>query len=114
MKIVKGKIELAELQEICKNGVFVEVVKAVVDIQKGIMAIDAEMHRDLADELVVKEGSRDENLWGVNLFPAELGDKFIFFTSLINIKPGINKSLGIDIPEIREKVIATINSLVKR
>ncbi len=115
MKIVKDTIEVAELQEICKNGIFVEVVKAVIDIEKGIMAIDAEMHADLADSLAEQEHSRHENLWGVNLYPAQVGDAFIVFTSFINIKPGFgNKSMGIDDPKVKEKVITIINTLVKR
>ncbi len=113
MKIVKDKIKIVELQEICKRGVFVEVIKAVIDIEKEIMAIDAEMHADLMDVLMEQEQSQDENLWGVNLFPNEDSDKFIIFTSLINIKPSLgNKSLGIDDPKIKEKVITIINRLV--
>ena len=115
MKILKNPISISELREICKNGPFIEVVKAVVDIEKGIMAIDAEMHADLRDELIKQEQSEDKNLWGVNLFPNENSNAFIVITSLINIKPSLgNKSMGIDSPEIKEKVISIINMLVKR
>ena len=115
MKIIKDKIEISELQEICKNGVFVEVVKAVIDVEKGIMAVDAEMHADLRDALVEQEQSEDKNLWGVNLFPGASGDAFIVITSLINIKPYLdNKNMGIDDSQIKEKVISIINALVKR
>ena len=115
MKIVKNQISISELQEICKNGLFVEVVKAVVDIEKSIMAIDAEMHAFLRDELIEKEQSEDKNLWGVNLFPNESGDAFIIITSLINIKSSLgNKSMGINNPQTKERVISIINTLIKR
>lgn len=115
MKIVKDNIEITKLQEICKNGPFAEVVKAVIDIEKRIMAIDAEMHADLRDVLMQEEQSEDKNLWGVNLFPNATGDAFIVITSLINIKPGLgNKNMGIDNPDTKEKVITIINTLVKK
>lgn len=115
MKIVKDKITITELKEICKSGLFIEVVKAVVDVEKELMAIDAEMHADLMGLLMEQENSHHQNLWGVNLYPNELGEKFIMFTSYINIKPSLgNKSTEINDSSIREKITAIINKFIQK
>lgn len=115
MKIVKDKITLADLKEICKSGSFVEVVKAVVDIEKEIMAIDAEVHAELMELLIKEEHSEPKNLWGINILPNKIGEEFIMFDSLINLKPSLgNRTRGVESMEIREKIANIINRLVVR
>ena len=65
---------------------FTSMIKAVVDINKEIIAIDADLHADMESELLEK-GSLQENLWGINLFPDNTKDDFIEYISLINIRP---------------------------
>jgi len=115
MRIIKDKISISELQEICKNGPFTEVVKVVVDIEKGIMAIDAEVHSELRELLIREENSNHRSLWGINLVPDREDEGFVVFDSLINLKPGMgNKTRGIDDTGIREKINAIINKLVQK
>ena len=45
IKIIKYKINKKELEEIAKDG-FGDMVKAVVDIEQEIMAVDGELHAD--------------------------------------------------------------------
>jgi tRNA U55 pseudouridine synthase TruB len=114
MKIIdnENKIKIKKLQEMSKK-MFENLVKAVVDVEKEIMAIDAPMHSDQEAELI-KNGSRQVNLWGINLYPGNV-KKFIEFDSMINLKPNQNnRSRGIDSPKIKKKVIQVVNKLVKK
>lgn len=114
MKIVKDKIEIAELKEMSKK-MFEELVKVVVDIEKGIMAVDAPLHVDEEQLLMEEESSEPRNLWGINIWPNKNKDEFIEFDSMINIKPGWNnRTRGVDSSEIREKIIDIVNKLIKK
>ena len=87
-----------------------EMIKAVVDIARELLAIDAELHADL-EELLLSDGSEQENLWGINLYPEEIGEEMIEYDSLINIRPRQNnRSRGIEDPEICRRV----NEVVKQ
>ena len=93
---------------------FDSLVKAVVDVKKEIMAVDAELHAD-EEQLLLKNGSRQTDLWGINIYPDEKDEKFIEFDSMINIRPyQSNRTRRIDDPKIREKVIQIVNKLVKK
>jgi len=114
MKIVKDKIEIAELKETTKR-MYENLVKVVVDIEKEIMAVDAEMHVDLEQLLIEKENCEPKNLWGINIWPERDGEKFIEFDSMINLKPGFgNRTRGIDSVEIRDRIIKIVNKLVEK
>ena len=111
MKIVKDKIEIIELKEMAKR-MFGNLVKAVVDIEKEIMAVDAELHVDEEQLLIEKENSEPKNLWGLNIYPEENGIKFIEFDSMINLKPAFNnRTRGVENSEIREKIIKIVEKL---
>jgi hypothetical protein len=84
------------------NHFFETMVKIVVDIEKGIIAIDAELHADL-EEYLLEHDSNQKDLWGANLY----FDKpdFIEYTALINIRPAQNnKSMEIQDLLIRKKI----------
>ena len=51
------------------------MVKAVVDVDGEIIAIDAELHADL-EGFLLQQGSKQANLWGINLYPELAGDQF--------------------------------------
>lgn len=85
-----------------------DFVKVVIDIEKKILSIGCELHIDCADDLV-EDGSERKNLWGANIYPKE---KKIDFISMINIRPiDNNRSMEIQIPEIKEKVESIIKEL---
>jgi len=113
MKIIEKEISLKELKNMAKNR-FGNLVKAVVDIKKGIMAVDAELHAD-EEARLLENNSKQENLWGINLYPELEGDDFIEFDSMINLRPSQgNCSRGVDNPEIQKKIIQIVNNLVKK
>ncbi|MEK9149377.1 MAG: DUF5674 family protein [Candidatus Desantisbacteria bacterium] len=112
MKIINEEIELKDIKEMAARG-FGNFVKAVVDIEKGIMAIDGELHSD-EETLLLENGSGQENLWGINLYPELKGEEFIEFDSMINLRPFQgNRSRGINDPQIRQKIRVIVEKLVK-
>lgn len=101
-------MELAEMAE----RLFGEFVKGVVDIEREILAIDAELHADLEAALLEK-GSKQDMLWGINLYPEEEGDDFIEFDSMINIRPRQgNRSRSVESLEIQKKIRELVAKLV--
>jgi Protein of unknown function (DUF5674) len=112
IRVIKIKISRAELQKIAEVQ-FGDLVKAVVDIEQGIMAIGGDLHAD-EETVLLEQGSKQLNLWGINLYPNEPGEKWIEFDSVINIRPSSgNRSRGVDEPQKREKIIQVVNRLVE-
>src|SRR5437867_1244131 len=90
-----------------------EVVKAVVDIEKGVMAIGGEMRAD-EEKFLLERESKQEDLWGINIFTALEGPDMVEFDSLINIRPRTgNRSRGVEDPVIRERIIELVSSLIQ-
>ena len=113
MKIVANKISVDELKQMAQE-MFGDLIKAVVDIDKEIIAINAELHSDEESSLI-ENGSENENLWGINIYPNIQDEDWIEFDSMINIRPSQNNnSRGIDNPEIKTKIIRIVNKLVQR
>ncbi len=116
MKIVKnqGKIEIAELKEMSKK-MYDNLVKAVVDIEKDILILDAGLHSDLEEFLIETENCQPQNLWGINLWPEKSPEEFVEFDSMINLKPAWgNRTRGIDDEKIREKIILIVNKSIAK
>ena len=112
MKIVDTIITLVELKIMAAGG-FGDLVKAVVDIATGVMALDGELHAD-EEALLLEQGSRQTDLWGINIYPELSGKDRIEFDSLINIRPSQgNRSRGVDDPVIKEKIYQIVARLVK-
>lgn len=83
---------------------FPDMVKGVVDVAKGLLALDGELHSDL-EAMLLEQGSRQEDLWGINLYPELEDEDFLEFDSLINIRPGQgNRSRGVEDPSIQEQI----------
>lgn len=113
MKIVTTNITLSELKEIAGH-IFENMVKAVVDIEREIIAVDAELHSDL-EALLLEDGSKQKNLWGINFYPELQGDEFIEFDSMINIRPSQNnRSRGVEDEIIRKKICEIVATKVNR
>ncbi|HPA25705.1 MAG TPA: DUF5674 family protein [bacterium] len=112
MQIITDKIKLKELQKMSEN-MFGNLVKAVVDIEKGIMVLDADMHADL-EQIMLENGSAQKDLWGINLYPEFFGaENFIEFDSMINIRPWqSNRSRGVEAEEVRKKIVEVVEKLV--
>lgn len=113
MKIIKttNKINLEELKQMAEK-MFGSLVKVVVDIEKGIMVVDAELHAD-EEALLLENGSVQKNLWGINIYPEIQDENQIEFDSMINLRPSQeNRSRGVNDLEIQRKIIAIVNNLI--
>ena len=91
---------------------FEDMVKYVVDIERGVAAVGGELHAD-GEEILLAGGSLQNDLWGANYYPGRGVDGCIEYTSLINIRPAQgNRSMlvqDIDIcRQIRELTFALI------
>lgn len=109
----QAPLTLEELQALAAER-FGDMVKAVVDLSRGIMLVGAEMHADEEAELLA-DGSRQHDLWGINLYPDLPGDEWLEFDSMINLRPTSgNRSRGVDDPGTQSRIAALVATLVKR
>ena len=91
---------------------FGDMVKAVADVRRGLLAVSGELHSD-EEALLLDDGSRQEDLWGINLYPAETGDAWIEFDSMINVRPSQgNRSRGVESAATREAIRRVVATLV--
>ncbi len=87
-------------------------VKAVVDVQKKIMTIGGDLHAD-GEQVLLQEGSRQEDLWGINLHPEESAERWIEFDSMINIRPQQgNRSRHVEDPALQTEIQSIVTSLI--
>lgn len=114
MKIVEKNLTLAELRNMAEQ-MFGNLVKAVVDVEKETMAVDAELHADLEAHLLEK-GSQQKNLWGINLYPDFFGkEDFVEFDSMINLRPSReNRSRNVENPDKRKKILDIVSKLISK
>lgn len=85
-------------------------VKVVVDIEREILAAGGLRHFE-AEEILLKEGSKQENLWGGGL-DLETGE--IDFDSMINLRPNqSNSSREVLSEEIRSKMETIVRKLLR-
>ncbi len=113
MIILEKQISIEELASIAGE-LFGDIVKAVADVANGKLAIDAELHSDL-EQFLLENGSDQENLWGLNLYPEMNGEDFIEFDSLINIRPRQNnRSRYVESAEIRERITGIVYKFISR
>ncbi len=111
MKLVETTITRAELQDMSVR-MFGGLVKAVVDIEKKIMVVDAAMHAD-EEKMLLEHGSHQDNLWGINFYPEFEDEDFIEFDSMINIRPlQKNFSRSIEDEALQEKIRNIVSTLV--
>ncbi|MFH1393025.1 MAG: DUF5674 family protein [Patescibacteria group bacterium] len=111
IKIVEDTISKEELKQIAENQ-FGDLVKAVVDVEKKIMAIGGELHAD-EETLLLQQGSKQENLWGINLRIDKTENEFVEFDSMINIRPSQNnRTRGIESLDIQRKIRDIVNKLI--
>lgn len=112
-KIPKEKLN--SLEALGEDEVFFEdMIKCVVDIEKELLAINAELHSDL-EEYLLNNGSDNKNLYGINII---LDDYEIEFDSLIN--PPRNREAGFpragrDVadPVARSKIVEVVNKWIE-
>ncbi|MCD7842842.1 MAG: DUF5674 family protein [Lachnospiraceae bacterium] len=112
MLILEKEITLDELMHIEPVMYFDDMIKCVADIDRGLLAVNAEMYADL-EALLLEQGSSQKSLYGFNIW--EDGD--IEFDSLIN--PPRNREAGypragryVADPDAREKIREVVEQWV--
>jgi uncharacterized protein DUF5674 len=105
------RIEPAELRRLV-DLFFEDMVKCVVDVERGVVAVGGEMHAD-AEQALLEDGSRQRDLWGANYYPGRGREDCIEYTALINIRPAQgNRSMEIQEPTVRERVRQLTSALI--
>ena len=111
MQLVDKSISKTALKELSKR-FSAGLVKAVVDTKREIMVVDASMHADEEKELL-DTGSRQDDLWGINLYPDVSGEDFLEFDSMINVRPRLNNyTRGVEDEHLRKKITDIVLKLV--
>jgi hypothetical protein len=113
MRVIRPgeKLAIDDLKRMA-SGRFGDMVKAVVDVERGIMAVDAELHAD-QEALLIEEGSQQSDLWGINLYPDLGGEDFVEFDSMINLRPSQdNRSRGVEDQNRRTRILTIVDNLV--
>lgn len=113
MRMIKKKISLKKVESMAKRG-FGDMVKAVVDVEKGVIVMGGELHAD-QEAVLLANGSKQDNLWGVNLYPFEEEENWLEFDSMINLRPWAgNMSRTVESKEIRRQIKKIIDEMVER
>lgn len=92
MQIIKSSVTKKDIIEkhLCH---FKDMVKVVVDVENKILAVDAER--------------------GINIYPSESEEKFIEYTSLINIRPSQgNSCMEVKNEDLRIKIQKIVAKLI--
>lgn len=117
MIILSKQLSMQEIEEINRfpNG----FVKGVVDIEKELVALDADMHYELENYLKDECGSLEKDMWGFNLWlSGQTEQEILEYDSFINIH---NNQLqgylcgGMDIqdPEIEKRATEVIKQWIQ-
>ena len=109
--LVDRPISVSQLRDAGEE-LFGDMVKAVVDVEKKIMVIGAELHSD-EEAFLLERNSKQENLWGINLYADRALPEMIEFDSMINIRPRQNnRSRGVEDSGMRERIVEIVQTLV--
>ncbi len=110
--VISEPISAEQLTEIAAEQ-FGDMVKAVVDINRRMLAIGGGMHSD-EEAVLLEQGSAQTDLWGINIYPDKPRSEWIEFDSLINIRPRSgNRSRDVEDPEIRQRIQELVDSLIR-
>lgn len=111
MQLVEKPISLKELKKIAAKR-YGNLVKAVIDLERKLMVVGGELHAD--DEAVLLEqGSKQEHLWGINIYPDKPKSEWIEFDSMVNLRPSQgNRTRGVDDSALRKKITEIVDQLV--
>ena len=109
--IVRQRIARGDLAAVAEAG-FGDMVKAVVDVSRRLMAIGGDLHAD-EEAALLEDGSRQVDLWGINLYPGEPDDEWIEFDSMINVRPAQrNRSRDVEDEALRATIREIVGALV--
>ncbi len=105
--IIRTKIDSESLKKVAED--LKGYVKVVVDVRCKILSAGGEKHVD-GEQILLKDGSRQEDLWGAGL---DLETDRMDFDSMINLRPTQNASREILDQKIRQQVESITRSLLQ-
>lgn len=110
LRIVREPIPIGEVVTAAGDGPG-GMAKIVVDVGRGVLALGGELHAD-GEQVLLDDGSRQEDLWGANVYPGKTGVDQLEYTSLINIRPRQgNRSTVIADAGVRDRVRDVVQRL---
>ena len=114
MKIIQTPIPKPDLIKESVNFIDENTIKAAVDIERELLAVDAPMHYD-CEQLLLESGSNQADIWGINLYlDNDNIDDLVEFDSMINIRPAQgNRSRDVEDPEVQAKIKAVVSKWLK-
>ncbi len=112
VRIIHQKISQKELEQITKLN-YGDMAKGVADLSRKIIALGGELHAD-AQAVLLQQGSRQESLWGFNIYSNRDRESRIEYTSLINIRPAHgNRAIEIQDLQLRKHIKDIIDALIE-
>lgn len=103
VEILRSGTSRARLASIAEAQ-FGDMVKAVVDVRRRVMAVGGELHSD-EEAALIDDGSAQGDLWGINLYPLERGEAWLEFDSMINVRPSQgNRSRSVEDRALRDLI----------
>ncbi len=112
MMILQKRLSRDELRRLAEER-FGDMVKAVVDCKRGLLAVGGELHAD-EEQLLLDDGSQQADLWGINLYPGEEGEAWLDFDSMINIRPGQgNRSRSVEDPALQQQIRTVVSQWIQ-
>ncbi len=109
--LLDRKIKPGELSRLTQI-YFHDLVKVVVDPRRRVICAGGRLHWDARD-LLIKDGSRPQDLWGVNYYPDQPKSKCTSFISQINERPD-DPSASVRGEELRRQLREIIYEFVGR
>jgi len=102
-RILKAPLTEKQIKELTET--FIEdMIKVAVDTKEETVSAGCSLHAD-AEQLLLKYGSDQKNVWGTNYFPFKKKGERLEYSALMNIRPRQNNaSQLIQNKVIREKV----------
>jgi len=112
IRVTDTPISLSGINELAAQQ-FGNLIKATVDVEKGVIAIGGELHAD-EEQVLLDAESEQRNLWGINLYPKKFGtEDFVEFDSMINLRPSQgNMSRGVEREGVRKQIWDIVGRLI--
>ena len=105
--IIRSKIDSDGLKKVAED--IKGYIKVVVDVRRRILSAGGEKNVD-GEQLLLKDGSKQEDLWGAGL---DLETNEMDFDSMINLRPKQNTSREILDANVRQQVETITRSLLQ-
>ena len=87
------------------------VIDYEMPVGTSLQQTDAVLRR--VEALLLENGSKQKDLWGINLYPDLEAKDFLEYDSMINIRPSQNnRSRGVDDAKIREKIAEIVTQRI--